>query len=260
MVFLDTLSWRLLTEEPVISVFTGLLGGQWAWKRRYCSAWRRSWGRKEDPFKRMGRWCGSALLNDFLCLLEWGSSGCIPGYSPHVSPGLPCRHQQKHSGCAQRAPGLQQRTDLREWAEPVLIRVCGGWGALWKRWDKLQYPANHGFIKPANELLSQLLWQYRLCQRGGRRCLQLPEHLWHCHTVFELSYTESMPSTLASHGDPELVWVSGLSIFFSSHFLCSPMGFPGSWLRDTDSIRFSCPSSTTPVLTTGGAQYPAAWG
>lgn len=190
----------------------------------------------------MGPWCGSALLNDFLCLLEWGSSGCIPGHGTHVSPGLPCWwRRQEFSGYAQRAPGLQQRADLRERAGPVPIRVCGGWRALWKRRDKLQYPANHGFIKSANELLSQLLWQYRLCQPRGRKHLQLPEHAWHCHTIFELSYTESMPVTLASHGDTELVWVSGLSIFFSSHLLCSPMGFPGFWLRDTCSIHFLAP-------------------
>lgn len=202
----------------------------------------RGWGRKEDPSKIMGSWCGSALLNDFLCLLEWGSSGCIPGYRTHVSPGLPCRRRrQELPGCAQRAPNLQQRADLRGWAEPLLTRVCGGWGALWKRWDKLQYPANHGFIKPANELLSQLLWQCRLCRRRGRRLLQLPEHLWHCHTILELSYTESMPVTLASHGGPELVWVSGLSTFFFPHLLCSPMGFPGFWFMDACSICLFAP-------------------
>lgn len=202
------------------------------------------WGRKEDSSEKMGRWCGSALLNDFLCLLEWGSSGCLPGYTAYVPPGLHCQFQQELPGRVQRAPGLQQRTDLRKWAEPVLVPLCGGWGALWKRWDELQYPANHGFIKPANELLSQLLWQCRLCQRGGWRHLQLPEPLRHCHTIFELSYTESMPVTLASHGDPEWVWVSGLRIFF-----LPPLVFIHGISRvlKSCSICFSCPSSTTVV-------------
>jgi len=61
-----------------------------------------------------------------LSLLERVPSGCLPGYNPHISPGLPRQCQQKPSGCDQRAPGLRQWPDLREWAEPVLVRGCGG--------------------------------------------------------------------------------------------------------------------------------------
>lgn len=88
----------------------------------------RGQGRKEDPSKRMGT-AGVVLCfteQPSLSLLEWVSSGSIPGYNPHVSPGLPRGRQQKPSGCDQRAPGLQQWPDLWERAEPVLVRGCGG--------------------------------------------------------------------------------------------------------------------------------------
>lgn len=67
-----------------------------------------------------------SITEQSLSLLERVSSGCVPGYSPHISPGLPGQHQQEPSGCDQHAAGLQRWPDLWEWAEPVLVHGCGG--------------------------------------------------------------------------------------------------------------------------------------
>lgn len=177
---------------------------------------RRERARKLDLLKRMSTFGVVLCITDqpSLSLLERVSSGCLPGYNPHISPGLSCQCQQKHSGCDQHAPSLQQWPDLWEWAELVLVYGCGGWGVLWKSWNKLQYPASHGFLKPADELISQLSCGCGLCQSGVRRHLQLPEHCWQYHTILELSCTASVPGPLASPGDPGWLWILDLSTFF----------------------------------------------
>lgn len=78
-------------------------------KRQYCLAWGRGMG-KEDTSETMGT-AGVVLCiteQPSLSLIARVSSGCVPGYSAHISPELPCGCQQKPAGCDQCAPALQQ--------------------------------------------------------------------------------------------------------------------------------------------------------